>query len=289
MMAAPVPRMQSPPPMSFSPAHLHDMLETLTRQCGVPGASLAVWLSGALAEAALGDDLETQVPVTSDTLFQIGSITKLYTSALCLQLVEEGKLALDAPVRATLPDFRVADEAVAAEVTLRDLLSHSSGIEGDWFRDAGRGEDRIEKFVAMMAALGQVHGRGEMFSYCNTGFVAMRPHDRGGGHPHLGQGGARPHRQTAGHARLDDDRLALSRRCAHTGPSIVISASLRALATPNPARAGYRAHLLQAMARDVVDGLRARWRGPRSRCGRRLRRARLSSVATDVGSAARAA
>ncbi|MDP2123117.1 MAG: serine hydrolase domain-containing protein, partial [Parvibaculum sp.] len=112
------------------------------------------------------------VPVTSETLFQIGSITKLYTSTLCLQLVEQGKLALDAPVRATLPDFRVADETVTAQVTLRDLLAHRSGIEGDYFRDAGRGEDRIEKFVAMMSALGQVHAPGEMFSYCNTGFVA---------------------------------------------------------------------------------------------------------------------
>lgn len=159
--------------MPLSAAHLKDMLETLTRDCGVPGASLAVWAGGALAEAAAGVcNLETQVPVASDTLFQIGSITKLYTAALCLQLVEEGKLALDAPVRDTLPDFSVADETVAAEVTLRDLLAHRSGIEGDYFKDAGRGEDRVEKFVAMMQALGQVHARGEMFSYCNTGFVA---------------------------------------------------------------------------------------------------------------------
>ncbi|MBX3490584.1 serine hydrolase domain-containing protein [Parvibaculum sp.] len=159
--------------MPLSPARLQDLLDTLTRQCGVPGASLAVWAGDTLAEAATGVcNLETQVPVTPQTLFQIGSITKLYTSTLCLQLVEEGKLALDVPVRATLPDFRVKDEAVAAEVTLRDLLAHRSGIEGDYFKDAGRGEDRVEKFVGLMAALGQVHGRGEMFSYCNTGFVA---------------------------------------------------------------------------------------------------------------------
>ena len=149
------------------------MLETLTRQCGVPGASVAVWAGGELAEAATGVcNLETQVPVTPDALFQIGSITKLYTSALCLQLVEQGKLALDAPVRDTMPDFRVKDEEVAASVTLRDLLAHRSGIEGDYFRDAGRGEDRVEKFVGLMAALDQVHEPGEMFSYCNTGFVA---------------------------------------------------------------------------------------------------------------------
>lgn len=159
--------------MPFSAARLREMLEAGTREFGVPGASVAVWAGGELAEAAAGVcNLETQVPVTAETLFQIGSITKLYTAVLCLQLVEEGKLALDQPVRAVLPQFRVQDEAAAATVTLRDLLAHRSGIEGDYFKDAGRGEDRIEKFVAMMAALTQVHEPGAMFSYCNTGFVA---------------------------------------------------------------------------------------------------------------------
>lgn len=152
---------------------LQQRLETLTRDCGVPGASLAVWSEGELHEAAAGVcNLETRVPVTSDTLFQIGSITKLYTAALVLQLVEEGELDLDAPVRDVLPEFRVKDASVAARVTLRQLLSHTSGITGDYFKDAGRGEDRVAKFVSMMAALEQVHEPGEMFSYCNTGFVA---------------------------------------------------------------------------------------------------------------------
>lgn len=164
---------RTPRPMTLSPARLKEMLDAAIAECGVPGASLAVWAGGEAAEAAAGVcNLETGVPATVETLFQIGSITKLYTAVLCLQLVEEGKLSLDQPVRATLPDFRVADARVAAEVTLRDLLSHRSGIEGDYFRDAGRGEDRIAKFTAMMAALGQVHPRGAMFSYCNTGFVA---------------------------------------------------------------------------------------------------------------------
>lgn len=159
--------------MPHSPARLKEMLDEGTRQFGVPGASLGVWTGDTLSEAAAGVcNIETKVAVTPETLFQIGSITKLYTAALALQLVEAGKLALDAPVRTLLPDFKVKDESVAARVTLRHLLTHTSGIMGDYFKDAGRGEDRVARFTGMMAALDQVHEPGEMFSYCNTGFVA---------------------------------------------------------------------------------------------------------------------
>lgn len=151
---------------------LKTRLGELAYACGVPGASLAVWAKGELSEVATGVvNLETCVPTTTDTLFQIGSITKLYTAALCLQLVEEGKLALDEPIRTWLPDFRVADTEVSAHLTLRHLLAHTSGIEGDFFNDAGRGEDRIERFVSMLGSLGQLHQMGAMFSYCNSGFV----------------------------------------------------------------------------------------------------------------------
>jgi CubicO group peptidase (beta-lactamase class C family) len=151
---------------------LKPLLDDLTRTYGVPGASLAVWADGALTETAAGVvNLETQVPATADTLFQIGSITKLYTAALCLQLVEEGKLSLDEPLRKWLPGFQLADEAVAARLTVRHLLTHTSGIEGDYWKDAGRGEDRIARLVGMLGDLTQVHPIDAMFSYCNTGFV----------------------------------------------------------------------------------------------------------------------
>tara|TARA_R110002110_G_scaffold79145_5_gene207048 strand:+ start:95 stop:1435 length:1341 start_codon:yes stop_codon:yes gene_type:complete len=148
------------------------MLDAATRQYGVPGAALAVWRNGELIEAAAGVcNIETGVPATPDTLFQIGSITKLYTAALAMQLVETGKLDLDAPVRDTLPDFAVADAAVSRQVTLRHLLNHTSGIDGDFFKDAGRGEDRVEKYVRLLMDVHQVHPLGHMFSYCNAGFV----------------------------------------------------------------------------------------------------------------------
>ena len=158
--------------MLLSPARLRTLLDTLTRQYGVPGAAIAVWSGGEMKEAAAGVcNIETKVPATPETLFQIGSITKLYTTALCMQLVEEGKLDLDAPVRDVLPDFAVADGEVSAKVTLRHLLNHTSGIDGDFFKDAGRGEDRIAKYVRLLKDVEQIHPLGAMFSYCNAGFV----------------------------------------------------------------------------------------------------------------------
>jgi CubicO group peptidase (beta-lactamase class C family) len=150
---------------------LQDFAE-LIQHFHVPGASIAVWHAGALSEAAAGVvNLNTRVETTTDTLFQIGSITKLYTTALVLQLVEEGLLTLDDPIRTWLPDFKVGDAITGANVTLRHLLTHTSGIDGDYFVDAGRGEDRIAKFVSMLGDVPSLSPLGHMFAYCNVGFV----------------------------------------------------------------------------------------------------------------------
>lgn len=149
-----------------------DDLATLVERFGVPGASIAVWQDGALHEAAAGVvNLNTQVATTTDTLFQIGSLTKLYTTALILQLVEEGLVTLDTPVRDYLPDFSVGDAQVSQNVMVRHLLTHTSGLDGDFFKDAGRGEDRIEKFVSLLKDLPSIHPLSHMFAYCNVGFV----------------------------------------------------------------------------------------------------------------------
>lgn len=141
---------------------------------GVPGASLAVLADGALYEAAAGVvNTETGVETTTDTVFQIGSITKLLTTAMIMQLVDEGKLDIDMPVREVLPDFAVADAAVSARVTPRHLLSHSSGIDGDYFVDAGRGDDMLARLLEMGRTLPQLHGLGEGFSYCNFAFAVL--------------------------------------------------------------------------------------------------------------------
>jgi CubicO group peptidase (beta-lactamase class C family) len=150
---------------------LQSRLAELLEKHEVPGASVGVLHNGEVTEAAAGViNRNTGVEATTDTLFQIGSISKVWTTTVVMQLVDEGKLDLDAPVRDVIGDFAVADEDVAAKVTLRHLLSHTSGIDGDHFLDCGRGDDCLEKYVAATPTLGQTHPLGATMSYCNTGF-----------------------------------------------------------------------------------------------------------------------
>ena len=152
-------------------ARLQSRLTELVAKHSVPGATIGVLHDGEIFEAAAGvTSLDTKVPVTTDTVFQIGSMTKPWTTTVIMQLVDEGKVDLDVPVRTYLPDFKVADTDVSARVTLRDLLSHRSGIDGDHFKDFGRGDDCLEKYVDACETLGQTHPLGATMSYCNTGF-----------------------------------------------------------------------------------------------------------------------
>jgi len=139
---------------------------------GVPGAVVAVLADGRVHEAAGGVTSRlTGVEATPDSVFQIGSITKVWTTTLLMQCVDDGLLDLDLPIRTYLPDFAIADEAAAAAITTRQLLRHTSGFEGDIFTDTGRGEDAVEKYVATLADLPQIARPDEVFSYNNTGFV----------------------------------------------------------------------------------------------------------------------
>lgn len=70
-------------------------------------------------------------PVSPDTLFQIASCTKAFTSTLLAMLVDDGKLNWDDRVSDHLPGFKLADEKASAQVTIRDLLSHRTGVPGN--------------------------------------------------------------------------------------------------------------------------------------------------------------
>jgi CubicO group peptidase (beta-lactamase class C family) len=73
-------------------------------------------------------DVENHLPVTPDTLFPLGSASKAFTATAIALLADEGKIALDTPVRTYLPDFSLADPVASATLTTRDLLTHKSGL-----------------------------------------------------------------------------------------------------------------------------------------------------------------
>ena len=149
-----------------------DLLVDAAKRCKVPGASLAVLEGDAVFECATGVvNTRSGVETTTDSVFEIGSITKLWTTALVMQLVEEGRVELDAPVKRYLPELALASREAVDSISVRMLLTHTSGIDGDFFQTTGRGDDAVERYVLACAALPQLHPPGKLWSYCNAGFV----------------------------------------------------------------------------------------------------------------------
>jgi CubicO group peptidase (beta-lactamase class C family) len=154
---------------------LDENLTDLITKHGVPAASVAVLSGGEVSTAAAGLlNLNTRVEATVDSVFQIGSITKLWTTTLIMQLVADGLVDLDRPVREYLPEFKLADETAAAAITPRQLLTHTSGFSGDAFTPTSRGDDAVELFVRdVLPGLAQEVPPGAGFSYNNAGFVVL--------------------------------------------------------------------------------------------------------------------
>ncbi len=155
-------------------AWIAEQLPKLIEKYDVPAAAVAVLADGEVVEHAAGVlSTATGVEATTDSVFQIGSITKLWTSSLVMQLVDEGKVDLDATVHAYLPEFRIADEDAASRITVRQLLTHTSGFEGDIFTDTGLGDDCVEKYVGVLHDVPQLFPPGAMWSYNNAGFCVL--------------------------------------------------------------------------------------------------------------------
>lgn len=158
---------------------LADRMEAL----GVPGVSVAVLVDGDIAWArGYGfADLESGRPVTPRTLFQAASISKPVAALAALQLVQEGRVALDADVNQVLTTWSVPANAFTAEapVTLRGLLTHRAGLSVSGFPGYGPGE-------AVPDAVGVLDGRGntdpvrvvlppgERWRYSGGGYTVMQ-------------------------------------------------------------------------------------------------------------------
>ena len=155
-------------------AHWQKRLARLAERHHVPGAQLGILRADEQVEASYGVlNLNTGAPVTGESVFQIGSITKVWTATVAMQLVDEGLLDLDAPLVEVLPELRLKDPDVTKAVTLRHLLTHTSGIDGDIFTDTGRGDDCLEKYVDLLADAAQNHPLGATWSYCNSGYSLL--------------------------------------------------------------------------------------------------------------------
>ena len=155
-------------------AHWAQRLAALGEETSVPGAVLGVWADGEATVVPFGVlSRRTGVETTADSVFQIGSITKTWTATMIAQLVDEGLASYDATVADLLPGARLCRDDIAARVTVEHLLTHSSGVDGDVFDDTGRGDDCVEKYVALLADADHDFEPGDASSYCNSGFVVL--------------------------------------------------------------------------------------------------------------------
>ncbi|MDP9868877.1 MULTISPECIES: serine hydrolase domain-containing protein [Streptosporangium] len=155
--------------MSLDLPDLQDDLDALAGAHGITGAVLAFAAGDEVAMAATGVlNTRTGQPVTTGSLFQIGSVAKAWTATLVLQLVGEGRLDLDQSAQSVLPELTLPEP-----VTIRQLLAHTGGFEGDVFVDTGRGDDAIQKLVALLGKVPQLSPPGAIWSYNNAGYVIL--------------------------------------------------------------------------------------------------------------------
>ncbi len=138
---------------------------------GVPGAGVGVVGHGdVLLQEGFGlRSIDARLPVTEETLFPIGSTTKALTATVLATFVDEGRIRWDQPVRDYFPAFRLHDPIATQEVTLRDMLSHRTGIAGHEMLMFmyGRGEMSRGELVDRLRHLPFSRGFREEFQYNN--------------------------------------------------------------------------------------------------------------------------
>ncbi len=119
----------------FNPAAVDQFIASEMSRQRVPGLALAITQGDEVLYAkGYGADGHGR-PVTTQTQFFIASVSKSFTALAVMQLVEAGKIDLDAPVQKYLPEFTLADPNVASQITIRHLLNHTSGLSEPGFPD----------------------------------------------------------------------------------------------------------------------------------------------------------
>jgi CubicO group peptidase (beta-lactamase class C family) len=149
---------------------LDPIIQEQMRLWDVPGVAVGILHDGQVEFVGHGvANIETGAPVAPETLFQVGSISKVFTITLLMTLVDEGRVDIEAPIVTYVPELVLADPDARDAITVRHLLTHMGGYYGDRFDPHGEGEDALARAVAAMADLPQQTAPGELWTYCNAG------------------------------------------------------------------------------------------------------------------------
>ncbi|HYC96844.1 serine hydrolase domain-containing protein [Brevundimonas sp.] len=161
------------PALGSPPTGWRDRVSGILSARGVPGAAVVLVKDGqtVIAEAFGLASVPFAAPATPRSLFHLGSVSKQFTSAVVVQLAEEGRLALDAPIGRYVRDLPDGLGSRPVEA----LLSHTAGVP-DYYGQPGFASDRyIDRpaFIAGVAALPGSFAPGEAWAYSNTGYVLL--------------------------------------------------------------------------------------------------------------------
>ncbi len=155
-------------------------LRSQVDELGLPGAALAIIRNGAIDHlAAFGEADEFGRAMTPQTPVLLASVSKQFTATAIMQLVDAGKVELSATVQRYLPWFQVADPALCAQITVEQLLHHTSGLPSsadDGILDALGDDQSPASLEAGVRALATVELRdtpGASFEYTNVGYNTL--------------------------------------------------------------------------------------------------------------------
>ena len=163
---------ESGPATFAEAAAIGAVVETAMEEQRIPGVAVAVIRRGEvlMAKGYGLADIENDVPVGPETMFQSGSVGKMFTAAAAMILVEDGLLDLDVPVRTYVPEAPDAWD----EITVRRLLTHTSGIPDYTDDEMDYTRDYLEEDLVRMASeLELEFPAGERWNYSNTGYVLL--------------------------------------------------------------------------------------------------------------------
>lgn len=151
---------------------LSSEVAALAEQFTVPGVAVAFDVGGEVFEAHHGfTHIEHRLPIDGDTLFQIASMSKPFAATVTMMLVQDGVIGLDDPVKQHLPEFATSDGRHDNVVTVRHLLTHTTGWDGDELLVRSPPNGTLDDAARVMSGARQLVQPGTDFTYNNGGFA----------------------------------------------------------------------------------------------------------------------
>lgn len=165
-----IPPAAAAPPQTLTPEAIDEYLAQAMDESDLPGVSVVVTRDGEIVHAAgYGHDSNGDA-LTADSPMRVASLTKSFTAAAVLTLVDDGKIALDDPVADQLPEFSMADPR-AEQITVRQLLNQTSGLaDPNLDVDGFETTTTLQQYVSRLKTGTLTSKPGTRWEYCNTNY-----------------------------------------------------------------------------------------------------------------------